>query len=83
MADPAFFDRLIPTLRAQGLKDSAIWKARRLWLATPSYESVRPCPMCSDGQRQGRLRMTSRQAGAERFECRDCAVILKMPLTAA
>ena len=83
MASPALFDRLIPTLRALGLKDAPIWQTRSLWLKTPSYESVRPCPICLNGGRRGRLTMTNREAGAECLQCGDCGAVLKLPPTIA
>ena len=78
MADPAVFDRLITTLRAHGLTHDAIQNARRLWLACPGYEPVRPCPICASNDRKGRVAMTDRTPGAECLRCAQCGAVLRV-----
>jgi hypothetical protein len=74
MADDAVFERMVAHLKSRGMSDSAVERARDLWVNVPKESAAWPCPLCAMSGRSGSLT----PMGGETLKCRACNEAIKL-----
>ena len=74
MADGRVFERMVAHLKSRGMTDSALERARDLWVNAPKESAAWPCPLCAMSGRSGSLTPLR----GETLKCRACNEAIKL-----